>query len=75
MRSLTFSINSPMAADVFFRQPALRTSHVDFDELGVKAIFLTEAEVFATDGDVGVAFQWSCFRKNLNKTKKSIETA
>lgn len=66
----SFTINSPVTADVLVRQPAPRSGHVDFDELGVKAIFLTEAKVFATDHDVGVAFQWSCFRKDLNKNKR-----
>lgn len=70
----SFIINSPMTADVLFHQPALRSSNVDINELGVKAIFLTEAEVVATDHDVGVAFQWSCFRKDLNKQTKKHQT-
>lgn len=59
-----------MTADVFIRQLALGFGYVHVDELGVKAIFLTEAKVLATDRDAGVAFQWSRFRKDLNQTNK-----
>lgn len=56
-----------MTADVLSRQRARRSGHVDVDELGVEALFLTEAEVLAADHDAGAAFQWSCFGKDLKK--------